>query len=333
MDKKVVITNYELFGQVENEKEIMRKYNIKIEAYQCKNEEDMIKVVKDADGVIVPQYLPLPRRVIEAMNKCQVIVTYSIGVDHIDMKAATEQGICVANVPDYCVDEVSNHAIALIMALHRRLKTLDQGIRKMKWGYSEIRPIKRLAMNKLGIVALGRIGREIARKMKPSVAEILGFDPYLPREIAEQLGIRLVSLEELLKESDIITLHAPLTEETYHMIGTKELKMMRNTAILVNVARGGLIDENSLCQALREGWIGGAGLDVFEEEPITTNNPLLVLDKDTLIITPHAAWYSEESLTDLQRKAAEEVIRVLIEKKFPKALMNKGVKPKANLIA
>lgn len=322
MTKRVVILDYE-FENIEQEKMLMERYGFELVPYQCRSEEQIMEAVKNADGIL-NQYSCLTRRVVCSLTRCQVIATYGIGVDRIDVKSATERGICVANVPDYCMDEVSNHTISLILCLHRRLFLFDAMVKKNKWTYKAAKPIFRLCGSNLGVVALGRIGREVVRKMKPFGMNIFIFDPYVSADEAENLGGKKVSLEELLQKSDIVTLHAPLIPETYQLIGREELKMMKKTAILINVGRGQLVDEDSLYQALHEGWISSAGIDVLQLEPPDRNNPLLTLEN--LIVTPHAAWYSEEALSDLQRKAAEEVVRVLGEGRYPYNLVNKEVR-------
>ncbi|MEC9488833.1 MAG: C-terminal binding protein [Halanaerobium sp.] len=327
MAHKVIIADYE-YDQIDNEKRICQENGLELVACQCRCEDDVIEKAKDADAIL-NQYSPITRRVIESLENCKVIATYSIGLDKIDVQAATENGICVANVPDYCVEEVSNHTMAMILSLHRKLGVMDRAVKSNNWSYKVAKPIIRLSEKTIGLVALGKISKLVVKKMKPFCENIIAFDPYLSAEAAAELGVELVELEELLQRSDIVSLHAPLTEETRNMIDINELKMMKETAILINVGRGGLVNEDSLYTALKEGWIAAAGIDVMVNEPPEPNNPLLTLDN--IIITPHGAFYSRESQAELQIRPTEEIVRVLVEGRYPKALVNKEVKNKIKL--
>lgn len=290
------------------------------------DEERIIAECRDADAVL-NQYAQINRRVLSAMERCRVVVRYGIGVDTIDVPAATEMGIYVANVPDYGIDEVGNHTMAMILACARRLLAYDRGVKAGRWGHRMGGPVYRLKGQILGLLAFGRIARDVAAKAKGFGLEILAFDPLLPDSVFREFGvIRAGSLEEVLRRADFVSVHSPLTPETHHLIGERELKMMKPTAYLINTSRGPVIDEAAVYRALSGGWIAGVALDVLEREPVPPDNPLLTLEN--VILTPHAAFYSEESIRDLQRKAAEEVARVLRGEK-PRSLVNPAVTPRA----
>jgi D-3-phosphoglycerate dehydrogenase len=201
-------------------------------------------------------------------------------------------------------------------------------VKENRWDWKSVQPISRLKDKTVGIIGFGRIGRKVAQRLKGFEVKILSYDPYVPEEIFREYGVEKVDFETLIKESDIITVHTPLTDETRHMIGEKELRSMKREAILINVSRGGIIDEKALYKALKERWISGAGLDVLEVEPPSKDNPLLRLDN--VIITPHMAWYSNKSLDEIRRKAAEEVARAL-SGQIPMNLVNRDVLKKLNL--
>lgn len=265
-----------------------------------------IQALKDADAVMVREF-PLPAPVLRALPRCQVIVRYGVGVDNIDLGAARERGIYVANVPDYGMDEVAEHALALLLTVARRTKQRHGALLEGAWGVGQREPVFRLAGSTLGIVGYGRIAQAFHRK-----AGGLGFARVLihdPARTAPVEGAELVPLPTLLREADAVSLHVPLLPTTYHLIGPEELSGMKPGAILVNTGRGGVVDETALYHALKDGQLLGAGLDVFEQEPVAPGHPLLSLPNVTA--TDHTAWYSEASVDELQHKAAAEVARVL----------------------
>lgn len=318
---KVVVTDY-WYESLENEKRILSALNdVDFEAHHCKDEDTLCDLVKDADAVIV-QFAPITRRVIYAMEKCKVIVRYAIGVDNIDLDAATERGIYVANVPDYSIDEVSNHAIALLMAMTKKLVPLVSSVKEGKWDYTITKPLYRMRGKTLGLVGFGKIPFMVAEKMKGFGLKIIAYDPYVNPDIPAKLGVELVSLEALLRNSDYVSVHCPLTKDTHHLLGEEAFGMMKSSALLVNTARGPIVDELALIKALKDGKIAGAALDVIEKEPINPESPLLQMDN--VIVTPHNAWYSEDAVVTLQCSVAEEVVRVLTGN-LPKNLVNKAV--------
>lgn len=273
--------------------------------------------VEEADAVL-NCYAPMPAEVIRGLDRCVVIARYGIGLDTIDLEEATEKGIVVTNVPDYCIDEVSDHALALIMSLARGVTLLDRRVRGGSWSPSDARPIRRLRGRTIGLVGFGRIARALAAKVAPLGLRVVTFDPFVSDDAVREAGAEPVSLGELLGEADVVSIHAPLTADNRHLIGAAELARMKPHAILVNTSRGPLIDVDALRTALAEGRLGGAGLDVLEVEPPSPGDPLL--HRDDVVITPHAAFYSEESLRELQRKAVEQVIEALAGRTPPYAV-------------
>lgn len=248
------------------------------------------------------------RPMIEAMQQCRVIVRYGVGVDNIDSQAAKEKGIYVANVPDYGSEDVAEHALALLLAATRRIATRNRDVRDGQWGIGQREPMFRLAGKILGVVGFGRISRCFVQKASGfGFKRILVVDPLLTDEQASQAGVTRVNLDTLCREADFISLHAPLTPDTHHLIGEAELAKMKPSAVLVNTSRGGLIDEQALINALLQKRIFAAGLDVFESEPLSAKSPLLQMDNT--LCTDHTAWFTEESVVELQSKAAHEVRR------------------------
>lgn len=265
---------------------------------------------READGVLV-QYASITGEVMDAHPAWRVIGRYGVGVDTIDIAAATERGIAVVNVPDYCEEEVSTHAAALILAATRRIADADALVRAGRWAdWAEIRPIWSLSTATLALVGIGRIGRETIRLMAPFFGRVVAYDPFASR-IA---GVELVSLEEALALGDVVSLHCPLTPETHHLINAERLALMKPTAYLVNVSRGGLVDGAALTVALESDALAGAALDVLETEP-PAGDPLLTAPR--VILTNHIAWYSQQSELRLRRLLAERCAAVLVGQDAP----------------
>ncbi|HAJ32702.1 MAG TPA: hydroxyacid dehydrogenase [Candidatus Atribacteria bacterium] len=314
---KVVITDCD-HPSVEIEKEILSEIDPEFVLAYCNTEDEVIEAAKDADGIL-NQYAPITRRVIESLKRCKVILRYGVGVDNIDVEAATERGIIIANVPDYCIDEVSTHTMALILACARGITLLDRKRREKKWDFTLAKPLFRTKGKNLGLFGLGRIARMVAQKASRFGFKIIAYDPYISKVDED---IKLVEFSKLLSDSDFVSLHAPLTQETRHSFGESELKAMKKTAYLINTSRGPLLNEKALYQALREKWIAGAALDVMEKEPPEWDNPLLKLNN--LIVTPHISFYSEESYVELKTKTAKAVLAVL-KGELPRAIVNPQV--------
>jgi len=314
---KIVITDCD-HPSMEIESSILSEIDPEFILAQCNTEDEVIEVAKDADGII-NQYAPITRRVIESLKRCKVIARYGVGVDNIDVEAATEHKIIVANVPDYCIDEVSTHALALILACARGITLLDRKIRDKKWDFTLAKPLFRTQGKTLGLFGLGRIARMVAQKASGFGIKIIAYDPYVSKV---NIGVKLVELSQLLSDSDFVSIHVPLTAETRHSFGENELEVMKKTAYLINTSRGSIVDEKALYQALKNRWIAGAALDVMEKEPPDWKDLLLKLDN--IIITPHISFYSEESYVELKTKVAESVHAVL-KGELPRAMVNPQV--------
>ncbi len=300
---KVVFADYD-YPSIDIELKQLEQIDSEIIKGQCKTEDELIRLAKDADGIIC-QYAPFSAKVINALEKCQVISRYGVGVDNIDIKAATEKGIMVAYVPDYCIEEVSNHAIAMIMNFARQISLFDRSTRKKDWDVMIANPIFRLSEQTIGILGLGRIGSAVAKKLKNFNVKILAYDPYVNNVIE---GVRIIDFQELIEKSDYITIHTPLKEETKQIFNQKIFKQMKKSAYLINTARGGIVDQEALFEALNNKEIKGAALDVLENEPPDwSETPQL----ENLILTPHAAFYSESSFEELKKRTAQAVVDVL----------------------
>lgn len=322
---KVVVCDYE-FPNLEPEKKALAGIpRLELVGKQCQTEEELIELTWEADGVL-NQWCDLNRNVIAHMKNCKVIATYGIGVDKIDVEAATEKGIYVCNVPDYNKHEVSDHALSMILALGRQLIPLDRLIRQGKYGFMNLEnKLYRFEGQTAGMVGFGKIPRKLAYKLQTAMEmKILAYDPYLTEESAKEAGVKKVDLETLMRESDYVSIHVPLTKETRYMIGEKELSLMKPTAYLVNCGRGAIVQESALIKLLKEKRIAGAAIDVFEKEPIQPGDPLL--DLDNVFVTPHAAWHNQESMYDMQWGAANQVALVLKGLEPTNAVNSKGIK-------
>jgi D-3-phosphoglycerate dehydrogenase / 2-oxoglutarate reductase len=304
-----VVINYQEYADVEVERAVLAEMpGLTIVESRTREPEVFAREAADAEGAII-QYVPANAAVIGAMAKCRVIVRYGIAVDTIDLAAARARGITVCNVPLYCLDEVSNHALALMLALHRRLPTGDRLLRESRHTLEAIRPIPRLKDCTLGLVAFGHIARVLAEKARPLFGEVMAADPFVSSADMAALGVKKAELDELFRRSDFISVHAPFTAATRHLVSAELIAAMKPTAMLVNTSRGPVVDEAALIDALAHNRIGGAGLDVFESEPLPPDSPLRTLDN--VIITSHYAWYSEGAIRELKETAAREVLRVL----------------------
>jgi D-3-phosphoglycerate dehydrogenase len=269
--------------------------------------EAILEVAREADALLTT-YAKIPAEMIAQMKRCRIIARFGIGVDNVDIPAATKAGIVVTRVPDYCLDEVSDHAMALLLALARKIPFSNARTQSGQWAMKAVVPIHRLNGAVLGLVAFGQIARLVAEKAEPFGFRVVTYDPYVPPETLARAGVEEVGFDELVEISDYISIHTPLMPETHHLFNADVFRRMKPTAYLINTARGPIVDEAALAQALDQGQLAGAALDVMEKEP-PTGSPLL--GRDNVIITPHTSFYSEESLLDLQTKAAEEVLRVL----------------------
>jgi len=318
---KVLVTDYE-FSTLEFEKEELEKYGVKLESIQSKSEENIISRAKDFQGLLV-QYAPITSKVINNLPKLKAIAVYAIGVDNIDVEAATKKKVYVINVPSFCEDEVSNHALGLLIACNRKILYCNHQVKNGIWGYIEAGPIYRFKGRRLGLLGFGKIARLLAKKTCALGLEVFVFDPYIKDDIVKEYGAKPVDFNFLIKNSHYISIHLPLTKETRHLINKDVISKMRKDAYLINTSRGGVIDEKALINALKEGLIQGAGLDVFEEEPISEN--CLLKKLNNVIITPHIAWYSITAEEELRRKAARNLGRVLTGDDNVETIVNREV--------
>ncbi|MGH9616423.1 MAG: C-terminal binding protein [Acidobacteriaceae bacterium] len=275
---------------------------------QCKTAEDVINAAGDADGIIV-QWAPITATVINNLTRCKVIVRYGIGVDNVDLAAATQKGIPVCNVPDYCIDEVADHTVALALAHARQLFQIDVRTRAGVWRIYPDKPMPSFREMTFATAGYGRIARAVLDRARIFGFKLAAHDPY---ETLPSDSVVSLSLDELFRQADILSLHAPLSPETKHLVNAGRLAQMKPTAIVVNTARGGLIDTAALAQALQAGTIAAAGLDVFESEPLEKDHPLRKCPN--AILTSHVAWFSATSVPRLQRLAAQEAVRALLGK-------------------
>ncbi len=303
-----------------------------IQPGRLRTEDDIIKFGQEADILLVIAE-PITRRVISSLPRLKGIIRYGIGVDTVDLKAATEFGVVVANFPDFCLEEVANHTIAFLLALNRKLFRLDRLVRAGEWRPAALRsalpPVGPLRGETLGLVAFGNIPRRVAPRAQAFGLQVVAYDPYLDDEVFSRFGVRRVRhVEELLAESDYVSSHLPLTEETYHFFTADRFRLMKPTAYFINTSRGKVVDEQALIRALEEGWIAGAALDVFEEEPLPPDSPLTRLEN--VILTPHVAYYSDRSERDIKLRvgrAAADILRGF----EPEHVANPEVLKKINL--
>jgi D-3-phosphoglycerate dehydrogenase len=269
--------------------------------------EGIVAAAKEADALLVT-YAKINADMIREMKKCKIISRFGIGVDNVDIEAATRAGIVVTKVPDYCIDEVSDHAMALLLSLVRKIPFSSARAHAGRWEMPAVTPIHRLRGTVLGLVGFGRIPQLVAPKAKAFGMRVVAYDPYVPQAVMDLAGVGRVEFAELLKISDYISIHSPLLPETHHLFSTDVFRQMKPGALIVNTSRGPVVDEAALAAALDAKQIGGAALDVLEQEP-PVSSPLF--GRDNVILTPHTSFYSVESLEELQTKAAEEVVRVL----------------------
>jgi D-3-phosphoglycerate dehydrogenase / 2-oxoglutarate reductase len=301
----VVITDCD-HGDVDPERAVLDGHDVELRVLACRTPEEVAAQAGGAD-VLINQYVPITAAVLDALPRCRLVVRYGVGVDNVDLHAATERGVWVANVPDYGRDEVADHTLALALAMLRGVVALDRSVRAGTWDLDPARPLRRLATLTWGVVGCGAIGTAVARRAAGLGMRVLGYD--LPT-VRSEAPIERVPLEELLEEADLVSLHAALTPDTHHLVGAAALARMRPTAHLVNTARGGLVEEAALLAALDAGALAGAALDVLEHEPPDELGWKLARHP-RVVATPHAAWYSEEAFHTLKSEVAREALRVL----------------------
>lgn len=314
---KVVITDYD-FGDVSVETEILEAAGAEVIALQAKREEDLFNVAPHC-AAMMNQYAKVGKETIARMQKCEVIARYGVGVDIVDVTTATDKGILVTNVQNYCTEEVADHAISLWLTLARKLPDYDRATHAGVWKWQSGQPVNRLRGRTMGVVSLGKIGQAIVSRAQAFGVNVIAYDPFLPKQVAAKLGVELVGKPELLARSDYILMQAPMTPETHHFLSDAEFAAMKPGAILVNTGRGPTVDNKALFRALSDGHLAAAGLDDPEEEPAKRanwtpdDNPLFTLPN--VLVTPHAAYYSEESIHSARVIAATQVAKVLTGQK------------------
>ena len=296
---------------------------------ECVTPEEVVEVGSDADvvWVITPLHL-ITAYSLSKLSNCVAVLRSGSGTDNVDVEAATREGILIANTPDSVTETTSDHAIALLFSVVRRIPYNDRAVRAGGWREESSYIPHHLTGGTLGIVGFGRIGRRVAEKVPGFRMKVLAFDPYVPDDVMREAGVEKVPLDDLLQRSDFVSLHTPLTPETFHLIGERELRLMRPNAYLVNVARGAVVDEPALCRALSEGWIAGAALDVFEEQPPDPDSPLLRLDD--VVFNPHIASAGLFARRETFRLAGETIID-LRHDRWPRSVVNPTVKPRRPL--
>ncbi len=321
MTWKVLITDH-VWPSTDPERAVLEAGGASVVLAPDGEEATLVELARDADAIMTC-FAQVTENVVRAAEQCVVIGRFGVGVDNIAVNTATELGIAVTYVPDYCVDEVSDHVMALLHAWNRRIALFDRSVKEHGWGSQPLTMrMMRLRGKTIGIVGFGRIGQAVAAKARAFGLNILAADPVVPAETVEDMGGRLVDLPALLAESDFVSLHTPLTEATRNLIDREELAMMKPDAFLINAARGPLVDEVALYEALTGNIIAGAGLDVMVDNTPSQDHPLLSLDN--IIITPHVAFFSQESTLELEQRAAAEVVSV-IHGRMPDNLVNSDV--------
>lgn len=305
---RVVITDH-AFPSLDPERAVLNGLAEVIDRSPLRTEDDVIRVAHDADALIIG-FVPITARVMDALPRLRCVVRYGVGYETIDVPAAAARGIQVANVPDYCIPEVADHALALLLALARKVIPLDASMRRGEWAtLKTAKPVHRIEGQTLGLIGMGRIGSAVARRALGFGMRVIVHDKYLSPERAQTAGATLVDFDTLLREADFVSIHTPLTPETRHLLNAEAIGKMKPSAYLINVARGAIVDTLALADALHMGKLAGAALDVFEQEPLPDDHP--IRNAPNIILHPHAAWYSEEAMIQLQINAAEEVARAL----------------------
>ena len=306
--RRVVVTD-STFPDLSRERAAAEQLGAEFVSCQCKSAEDVVRAVEGADVAMV-QFAPLTAQAIAGLAEGAGIIRYGIGYDNIDVDAAFGRGSAVGYVPDYCTAEVADHTVSLVLMALRKLPQLDASVRAGDWkAVAVAKPIKPFSETTVGFLGLGRIGGFVLDRLRPFGFRFLVADPQIDASRAAQLGVVCVERDALFRQADVISLHAPATAATAHVVNARTLGSMKPGAVIVNTARGRLIDEAALAEALSTGTIGGAALDVFETEPLPSGSPLR--DAPNLILTPHAAWYSDAAIVRLQELAAADIGRLL----------------------
>jgi D-3-phosphoglycerate dehydrogenase len=307
MARKLVAVTDSVFPNLDRARAILSEIDAVLLLAKEPKPDAILQVARDADAILTT-YAKVTGDMIRQFSRCRIISRFGIGVDNVDIASASKKGILITRVPDYCLEEVSDHAMALLLALVRKIPFSNSRTHSGTWEMKAVVPIYRLRGKILGLVAFGQIPQLLAPKAQAFGMRVVAYDPYVSRDVLSRANVERVEFDELIRISDYISIHTPLLQTTHHLFNTDVFSRMKPTAYLVNTARGPIVDEAALAAALDRKQIGGAALDVMENEP-PTGSPLL--GRDNVIITPHTSFYSEESLVDLQIKASEEVVRVL----------------------
>jgi D-3-phosphoglycerate dehydrogenase len=306
--KRIVVTD-STFKALSHEQAVADRHGAILAAFQCRTAEDVIAAVEGADAVFV-QFAAVTEAALARLAPGAPIVRYGVGFDNIDLPAARRLGHPVAYVPDYCVDEVADHTVAMLLSLYRKLPTLDASVRSGSWTAVAVsRPLKPASDTVVGFLGLGRVGRAVLARLRPFGFQVLVADPMLDAEAATGLGVGRTDFDDMLPRADIVLLHAPLTKATHKIVNAASLARIKPGAVIVNCSRGALIDEAAIARSLIEGHLAGAALDVFAIEPLPAESPLRTAPN--LLLTPHAAWYSDAAMDTLQSLAADEIDRAL----------------------
>ncbi len=318
----IVDSDNETFDEEEH---VTARLGIELTRAQASDEQQVIAAAQGAEGILV-QYAPITAAVLDALPGLRAIGRYGVGVDTVDVEAATVRGIAVCNVPDYGVQDVSDHAIALTMSVVRGTVQLDRLVRAGEYGLLPVKPLHRVSALRFGAVGLGRIGAATAVKARALGFTVVGSDPQLQVGARTADDIEVVDFETVLATCDVVSLHVPLLPSTHHLIDDAALARMKDGAVLINTCRGAVVDTDAVARALRSGRLKGAGLDVFEQEPLPLDSPLL--DCPSAVLTPHASWYSEESYSELKRRVTEAVAAVISGER-PRDILNPEVLERA----
>ncbi len=316
----VVIHTDPLHTDFSHERAELGAIGAELRVLQVKTEEEVAATCKDADALIVT-YAKVGRAALAGMPKLKIMVRSGVGYDSLDVAAATARKVMVCNVPDYCISDLAEHTMALLLSWWRRIGELDQLVRREGWG-RPVRPAYRLEGKTLGLLGLGRMGQAVAVRARGFGVKLAAYDPHVPDTVFAGLGVERLRLDDLCAASDVLTIHALLSAETREIICERTLRLMKRTAVIVNTARGGVIKTDDLVRAIHEGWIAGAALDVVEPEPLPMDHPIRNLSR--VLLTPHAAWYSEDAEPELRRRAAQIVAQGL-KRERPASLLNPEV--------
>ena len=281
--------------------------DVTVEVADLQTTEDITETAADATALVVDVQTDVPAAVFEACESLEIVARAGVGVDGVDIPAAADHGVTVVNVPDYCREEVSTHAVSLLLASIRRLNVYDRSVKGGRWDWADGAPIHRLTGETVGFLSFGQLAKATAEKLAGFNCDIVAADPYVEADEMAALGVEKVPLDELLETADHVSVHAPLTDDTRHLFDRDAFRKMSETAVLVNVGRGPIVEEDALVWALENDEIAAAGLDVLEDEPLTNSS---LADRDDVILTPHTAFYSEESLTDLNEHIGHDILSV-----------------------